>query len=283
MTETTEAFVVRNHKQQPYIMIERVIAMDKSFLDVYDKAVYGALCGFACNDTQQAYPSRTKLSEICRCSTDRVDKSLKNLVDHSLLKMKRRQRENGSNTSNIYTLTDIPVKFYDDSEKKEGGSRLKRLGVAAENDQGSRSERLLELESLELLGSGSSAHEESSDGTPETGKKISEIPHAERLIGDHYLSRKQAFVLSPMDAQAIGRVIKLDLTLAQVYDTINALFDDKEQNEPWNKINSFKYIEPVLARIHHESKQQDKPKKRTKQQNKNKTEKDKIRQKWGIG
>jgi DnaD/phage-associated family protein len=148
----TERFVVKNAKKQPFVMMERVLVFDEKYLDTYDKMVYLALCGFADNQTGQSYPSRALLARICRCSKDRVDKSLKNLERLKLLHIQKRKKEGSKeNDTNVYTLLEIPEFFYEGSRSERPPWSAETATLADENGHPSRSERqgtiLTELDS----------------------------------------------------------------------------------------------------------------------------------------
>jgi hypothetical protein len=89
------------------------------------------------------------------------------------------------------------------------------------------------------------AREGETDGTPET-EKVSDTPDAERMIGDKYLERKKAISLSNKDMLAIERVTELDVSAQQILDWIDEIFDEFEQDKPWDKIQYFAYCENAI-------------------------------------
>ena len=73
-------------------------------IDVHSKIVYAGLKKFS-NGEGICFPSRSTLVELCKISLSTVRKAINNLVDAKILDKKVRYRQNGSQTSNIYSLT----------------------------------------------------------------------------------------------------------------------------------------------------------------------------------
>lgn len=72
--------------------------------DVSDRAVrvFGVLSRYA-DRRGTAHPSRTTLATRCRCSTDSIDRALKELEECGAVKVNRRI-ENGSYSTNEYVV-----------------------------------------------------------------------------------------------------------------------------------------------------------------------------------
>ncbi|MGD9678874.1 MAG: helix-turn-helix domain-containing protein [Vulcanibacillus sp.] len=75
-----------------------------SQIDVHSKIVYAGLKKFS-NGEGICFPSRSTLVELCKISLSTVRKAIINLVDAKILDKKVRFRKNGSQTSNLYSLT----------------------------------------------------------------------------------------------------------------------------------------------------------------------------------
>lgn len=73
-------------------------------IDVHSKIVYAGLKKFS-NGEGICFPSRNTLVELCKISLSTVRKAINNLVDANILNKQERYRQNGSQTSNLYSLT----------------------------------------------------------------------------------------------------------------------------------------------------------------------------------
>ncbi|MBP1926700.1 DNA-binding GntR family transcriptional regulator [Sedimentibacter acidaminivorans] len=73
-------------------------------IDVHSKIVYAGLKKFS-NGEGICFPSRSTLVELCKISLSTVRKAINSLVDAKILDKQERYRENGSQTSNLYSLT----------------------------------------------------------------------------------------------------------------------------------------------------------------------------------
>jgi len=73
-------------------------------IDVHSKIVYAGLKKFS-NGEGICFPSRSTLVELCEISLSTVRKAINNLVDAKIIDKKVRYRQNGSQTSNLYSLT----------------------------------------------------------------------------------------------------------------------------------------------------------------------------------
>lgn len=76
---------------------------------ISDRAVraYCVLARYA-NSDSRAHPGRRKMADRMDCSTDSLDRALKELVAIGALEIRARFRENGDRTSNDYHLLDQP-------------------------------------------------------------------------------------------------------------------------------------------------------------------------------
>lgn len=82
--------------------------LESKLVDYYEKLVFIALKRFADNETQVAFPSLNKISDITGISVPKVRRTLKSLESKHILKITHRQTEAAGNISNIYTLYDLP-------------------------------------------------------------------------------------------------------------------------------------------------------------------------------
>lgn len=73
-------------------------------IDIHSKIVYAGLKKFS-NCEGICFPSRSTLVELCKISLSTVRKAINNLIDAKILDKKVRYRQNGSQTSNLYSLT----------------------------------------------------------------------------------------------------------------------------------------------------------------------------------
>ena len=90
MTETVE----------PFAMIPEWVL----FSDLRDRSVrlIGVLMRH--DGEQGAFPSRKRLATILNCSTDSVDKAVKELESYGLIKRNKRFNDDGSQRSNLFEL-----------------------------------------------------------------------------------------------------------------------------------------------------------------------------------
>lgn len=79
-----------------------------SQIDVHSKIVYAGLKKFT-NNEGVCFPSRNTLVELCKISLSTVRKAINNLADAKILDKKVRFRKNGSQTSNLYSLTPFMI------------------------------------------------------------------------------------------------------------------------------------------------------------------------------
>jgi hypothetical protein len=75
-----------------------------------DRAIrlYGVMMRHADNDTHRCHPSRRRLAECMHCSVDTVDRATAELINAGAVVSSPRQREDGSQSSNDYTMIILP-------------------------------------------------------------------------------------------------------------------------------------------------------------------------------
>ncbi|WP_044737262.1 helix-turn-helix domain-containing protein [Geobacillus kaustophilus] len=143
-----DKLIVRSLKKKPFVIVEKAIVYDTKHLNIYDKMVYVVLCSFADNDTQQCFPSVSKLAEYCGCSVSTVKRSLKRLEKLGLIHIEQRQDENGRSETNVYTILELPEFFQENQRNSQqnppenangysGGVLTERVEVLSERGRGS--------------------------------------------------------------------------------------------------------------------------------------------------
>lgn len=77
---------------------------------VSDRAirVYGLLAHHADRDTREAFPSRGRLAELAGCSTDSIDRALRELVKAGAIDVLPRRDPSGRSLSSIYVVHEAP-------------------------------------------------------------------------------------------------------------------------------------------------------------------------------
>ncbi|WP_326910655.1 helix-turn-helix domain-containing protein [Sedimentibacter sp. MB31-C6] len=75
-----------------------------SQIDLHSKIVYAGLKKYS-NSEGLCFPSRNTLAEICKISLSTLRKAINNLVEAKIVNKESRFRQNGSQTSNLYSLT----------------------------------------------------------------------------------------------------------------------------------------------------------------------------------
>lgn len=70
-----------------------------------DFIVYCCLVRHKDNNSHTCYPSRKLIAKECCISPRTVDKALASLQSRGLISLQNRKRMNGSNTTNLYTVT----------------------------------------------------------------------------------------------------------------------------------------------------------------------------------
>lgn len=85
------------------------------------KVVLVALAEHVDMTSWQGYPSVKRLAEICEISPRSVQRHLRELEHRGFITRTQRRRENGSRTSDLYTLAGCTPSLHDPSE---GGDNL---------------------------------------------------------------------------------------------------------------------------------------------------------------
>jgi hypothetical protein len=101
---------IRERKTEKRFFVDNAIIDEYGDqLGPYGLAVYVALCRHADIDSQECYPSHRTLAKETGMKTASVRKALHNLEALGLVSIKGRCREDGSQTSNLYTLLEPPI------------------------------------------------------------------------------------------------------------------------------------------------------------------------------
>lgn len=113
------------------------------FSNVYESHLYIILSRY-CNNNQIAFPSYSKLAELCYCSRSTIIKCMTSLEEKGYInKLKRKNDNRKINDTNLYTINNIKEYIEVTSEKKnkmKGGSVSDTLGVVHQVHQGSPSD-----------------------------------------------------------------------------------------------------------------------------------------------
>lgn len=88
-------------------MVSRSVIESDVLPKPVDKLVYTVLCMYADNSTKTAYPSVSRIAKLCGCSERSVRYALKRLEEAGFIEIRRRQKEGGGYTSNLYVLLDV--------------------------------------------------------------------------------------------------------------------------------------------------------------------------------
>lgn len=80
--------------------------LESDLLSTHEKMVFIALKKFA-DSRGQCFPSLKKLSDITKISKRKIQDTLKSLEQKHVIGIEKREREDGGNTSNLYTLHDF--------------------------------------------------------------------------------------------------------------------------------------------------------------------------------
>lgn len=99
---------VQDRRKRGYFTVDNI------FLDAYGKllkahgiAVYVALARFA-NQEDECWPSRRAIHERTGVSIPQINREINKLVSYSLITVAPQYNEAGDQTSNLYTLLDVP-------------------------------------------------------------------------------------------------------------------------------------------------------------------------------
>jgi predicted transcriptional regulator len=94
----------KNEKRGWYYSYNIIFDLDLSH---QAKLIYVFLCRFADSESQ-SFPSYSTIAEKCNISVTSVKKAIKELVEARLLVKRKRYREDGSQTSNLYEIFSEP-------------------------------------------------------------------------------------------------------------------------------------------------------------------------------
>ena len=109
-----------NKKQDFFYCYNMIFSMD---ISAHAKLVYTYLC--RCADSEaKSFPSRNTIASACNIGLTSVRNALKELVEVRLLKKQEQFRDNGGQTSNLYTVFSEPYKDSQKVEESVGESTL---------------------------------------------------------------------------------------------------------------------------------------------------------------
>lgn len=137
-----EQLGIKDERIDFYFKVENaVIDEAKLFSNIYESHLYMVLSRY-CNNNQVAFPSYSKLAELCYCSRTTIIKCMASLENKGYInKVKRKNVGNKKiNDTNLYTINNIKEYAEVTSEKRnkmEGGSISSELGVVHQKHQGS--------------------------------------------------------------------------------------------------------------------------------------------------
>jgi len=101
-------FAVADRRKRGYFTIDNILLDNYGkLLKAHGIAVYAALARFADSD-QECWPSRRVIHERTGVSLPQVNRELNKLVAYSLITITPQFNEAGDQTSNLYTLLDVP-------------------------------------------------------------------------------------------------------------------------------------------------------------------------------
>ncbi len=139
--EQKEILGIKDERVDFYFKVENaVIDEARLFSNIHESHLYLVLSRY-CNNNQIAFPSYSKLAELCYCSRRTIIKCMTSLEDKGYInKVKRKNDDNKKiNDTNLYTINNIKEYAEIVSEKKniiEGGSVSSALGVVHQKHQG---------------------------------------------------------------------------------------------------------------------------------------------------
>lgn len=140
--EQKEILGIKDERVDFYFKVENaVIDEAKLFSSIHESHLYLVLSRY-CNNNKIAFPSYSKLAELCYCSRTTIIKCMASLENKGYInKVKRKHDDNKKiNDTNLYTINNIKEYAEVTLEKKnkmEGGSVSSELGVVHQKHQGS--------------------------------------------------------------------------------------------------------------------------------------------------
>jgi Helix-turn-helix domain len=124
--EPTQMQVVDRNKTN-FVPIEHVVMDSLYFDNLYQKMVFIQLKRFANWHTQEAFPSRATLAQLCYCSEAKIKTTIKELEAKKLIEVKERF-EGKKQLSNLYVILEYPYELHDLHYKNEGGHTVAPSG-----------------------------------------------------------------------------------------------------------------------------------------------------------
>ena len=109
---------------RPFVMVYHDFLSSDLLTTSYQKMIYICLQKFI-NSDKQAFPSIKTLAKMSKISETKVKKTLNELIEIGVLKKELRYRDDGGNTSNLYTLYDSPD-LWGTSEKEEAAAVVQK-------------------------------------------------------------------------------------------------------------------------------------------------------------
>lgn len=101
---------IRDARTRGWFRIDNIVVDDLlNQIGVSAFAVYAILCRLADNESQDCFPSTTYLCGKTGLTPPTVRKAVKSLIDSGMIQVEQRYRDDGSQTSNLITLLDVPA------------------------------------------------------------------------------------------------------------------------------------------------------------------------------
>ena len=142
-----------------------------------------------------------------------------------------------------------------DEEETQNGSQNVNRTNPERSPNNNKNVRIKEL-AVVAKGDEDFAPQNQSDGTPETGNKISQdIEARKQQIANCFIAvRNMGFYLKPEEENAIERIAELDISIDKLQGWIQDIVQTQNQKSPHNKVKSFRYCEPIILERFHEEK-----------------------------
>lgn len=143
--EQKEILGIKDERVDFYFKVENAVVDEvELFSNIYESHLYLVLSRY-CNNNQVAFPSYSKLAELCYCSRSTIIKCMTSLEEKGYInKLKRKNNDNRKiNNTNLYTVNNIKEYIEVASGNKnniKGGSVSDTLGVVHLVHQGSPSD-----------------------------------------------------------------------------------------------------------------------------------------------
>jgi hypothetical protein len=103
-----------------FVPVDHIIMDSLYFDNIYQKMVFIQLKRFANWHTNEAFPSRATLAQLCFCGETKIKTTIKELEAKKLIEVKERF-EDGKQLSNLYVILEYPFEMYDKHYKNKGG------------------------------------------------------------------------------------------------------------------------------------------------------------------